>query len=139
MYDHEMVPGTGQESHHMVAGQWIAGKAVAGSGDPLDILNPATGEVVDTVTLATAADVDTAVAAAKAAFTAWSTATPGERSTVLHDLAARMSARAEQYVHTESAQAGKPIRLAREFDVPGSIDNVEFFAGAARHLQGSAA
>ena len=123
----------------MVAGQWIAGKAVAGSGDPLDILNPATGEVVDTVTLATAADVDTAVAAAKAAFTAWSTATPGERSTVLHDLAARMSARAEQYVHTESAQAGKPIRLAREFDVPGSIDNVEFFAGAARHLQGSAA
>ena len=74
----------------MVAGQWIAGtKAVAGSGDPLDILNPATGEVVDTVTLATAADVDTAVAAAKAAFTAWSTATPGERSTVLHDLAAR--------------------------------------------------
>lgn len=123
----------------MVAGQWIDGHAAAGSGDPLDISNPATGEVIDTITLATAADVDAAVAAAADAFPAWSRATPAERSTVLHDLAARMSARAKEYAQVESAQAGKPIRLATEFDVPGSIDNVVFFAGAARHLQGSAA
>ena len=97
------------------------------------------GTVIDEVRLATPEDVAAAVAAAKEAFVGWSTATPGERSTVLHDLAARMSARAEEYAQAESAQAGKPIRLTREFDVPGSIDNAEFFAGAARHLQGSAA
>ncbi|MEZ5185797.1 MAG: gamma-aminobutyraldehyde dehydrogenase [Candidatus Nanopelagicales bacterium] len=123
----------------MTAGQWIDGKALKGSGDPIDVLNPATGAVVDTVSLATPTDVDSAVAAAKAAFGEWAAATPAERSTVLYDLAKAMSARAEEYAQVESAQAGKPIRLAREFDVPGSIDNAVFFAGAARHLQGSAA
>lgn len=120
-------------------GQWINGRAQTGSGEPLEVVNPATGEVVGTVTLATAADVDAAVAAAKSAFPGWSTATPAERSTALHDLARVMSERADEYARVESAQAGKPIRLATEFDVPGSIDNAEFFAGAARHLQGSAA
>ncbi|TXH31017.1 MAG: gamma-aminobutyraldehyde dehydrogenase [Actinobacteria bacterium] len=123
----------------MIKGQWIGGEAREGGGDPMEILNPATGEVIDEVRLATPDDVGAAVAAAKAAFPGWSTATPGERSTVLHDLAARMADRAEEYAQAESAQAGKPIRLTREFDVPGSIDNAEFFAGAARHLQGSAA
>jgi betaine-aldehyde dehydrogenase len=123
----------------MSAGQWINGRAESGSGDSLDVINPANGAVIDTVTLATGQDVDRAVAAAQAAFTQWSRATPVERSTVLHDLARRMSERANEYAEVESAQAGKPIRLTREFDVPGSIDNAEFFAGAARHLQGSAA
>ncbi len=123
----------------MSAGQWINGRAETGSGETLDVINPATGDVIDTVTLATGEDVDRAVAAAKAAFPQWSTATPAERSTALHDLARKMSERADEYARVESAQAGKPIRLATEFDVPGSIDNAEFFAGAARHLQGSAA
>ena len=123
----------------MIKGQWIDGRAHDGGGEAMQILNPATGDVIDEVRLATTEDVDSAVAAAKAAFPDWSTATPGERSTVLHDLAARMAERAEEYAQAESAQAGKPIRLTREFDVPGSIDNAEFFAGAARHLQGSAA
>ncbi len=123
----------------MIKGQWIDGQAHEGGGDPMEILNPATGTVIDEVRLATPDDVDAAVAAAQAAFPGWSTATPGERSTVLHDLARRMADRAEEYAQAESAQAGKPIRLTREFDVPGSIDNAEFFAGAARHLQGSAA
>jgi betaine-aldehyde dehydrogenase len=123
----------------MIAGQWIGGRAEEGGGEPLDIINPADGSVIDTVRLATSDDVDRAVLAASGAFDAWSTATPGDRSTVLHDLAARMSSRAHEYARVEAAQAGKPIRLAREFDVPGSIDNAEFFAAAARHLQGSAA
>jgi betaine-aldehyde dehydrogenase len=123
----------------MIAGQWINGRAVEGGGQTHDILNPADGSVVESLRLATADDVDRAVRAAAEAFPRWSTATPADRSTVLHDLAARMSARAEEYAHAEAVQAGKPIRLAREFDVPGSIDNAEFFAGAARHLQGSAA
>ena len=123
----------------MSAGQWINGRAEDGSGDSLDVTNPATGEVIDTVTLATADDVDRAVAAAKAAFPAWSTTTPAARSTAIHNLARKMAERADLYAQVESAQAGKPIRLTTEFDVPGSIDNAEFFAGAARHLQGSAA
>ncbi len=123
----------------MLPGQWINGRAVAGSGEALDIVNPATSAVIDSVRLATAEDAAAAVAAATAAFREWSSATPAARSEVLHALARRMSERAEQYAHAEAAQAGKPIRLAREFDVPGSIDNASFFAGAARHLQGSAA
>ncbi len=123
----------------MVDGQWIDGRSRAGAGQPFAVVNPATGKTVEQITLATPTDVNAAVAAAKAAFGAWSAATPGERSTVLHDLAAKMAERAEEYAQVEAQQAGKPIRLTREFDVPGSIDNVAFFAGAARHLQGSAA
>ena len=83
-------------------------------------------------------DVDAAVAAARAAFPGWSGATPGERSAVLHTLAGLLEAEAEELAQTESRQAGKPIRLAREFDVPGTIDNTAFFAGAARTLEGQA-
>ncbi|MBK6764387.1 MAG: gamma-aminobutyraldehyde dehydrogenase [Micrococcales bacterium] len=123
----------------MIAGQWIDGRAADGAGDVLAITNPADGSVIEELRLATAADVDAAVAAAKAAFPVWSRTAPAERGEVLHALARRLSERAEEYAQVESKQAGKPIRLTREFDVPGSIDNVVFFAGAARHLQGSAA
>ena len=88
--------------------------------------------------MAGADDVDAAVAAARAAFPGWSGATPGERSAVLHTLAGLLEAEAEELAQTESRQAGKPIRLAREFDVPGTIDNTAFFAGAARTLEGQA-
>ena len=103
-----------------------------------EILNPATGDVVTHIDYATAADVDTAVGRAKAAFPEWSRATPGERSARVAALAAAMDARAEEYVQTETAQTGKPLRLSREFDVPGSIDNALFFSGAARNLEGKA-
>ena len=111
----------------------------ATSSDTHDVLDPSTGEVIATMALGGADDVAAAVAAAAAAFPGWAGATPAERSAALHALAARMSRRAEEYARTESRNAGKPIRLAGEFDVPGSIDNVSFFAGAARHLQGTAA
>ena len=121
-------------------GQWIGGRSVPGSsGESLPVRNPASGALIDTVLLASPADVAAAVAAARAGFATWSVMTPSARSEVLHALAARLSARAQEYAEVESAQAGKPIRLTQGFDVPGSIDNVSFFAGAARHLQGSAA
>ncbi len=121
-------------------GQWINGRDVPGSsGETMDVVNPADGSVVATVTLADAADVDRAVAAAAAAFAHWSTVPPAERSDALLRLADRMAARADEYAQVESRQAGKPIRLTTGFDVPGSIDNVRFFAGAARQLQGTAA
>lgn len=124
----------------MALGQWIGGSARPGTaGETLDITNPADGSVVDTVELASAADVDDAVAAAKAAFGEWARATPATRSDALYALAERMRSRADEYARVESAQAGKPLRLSAGFDVPGSIDNAAFFAGAARHLQGAAA
>lgn len=119
--------------------QFIAGKRRAGTAtETFPVIDPSTGEVLAEATLASPADVDDAVAAARAAFGEWSTATPGERATVLHRLAAALDARADELAVTESRNAGKPIRLAGEFDVPGSIDNVGFFAGAARHLEGKA-
>jgi betaine-aldehyde dehydrogenase len=122
------------------AGHFIDGRPRRGtSGEGLEVLNPADGSTVASVDLAGPAEVDSAVAAAAAAFLEWSRATPAARSEALHALAARMRSREEEYARVESAQAGKPIRLASGFDVPGSIDNAAFFAGAARLLHGSAA
>jgi len=119
-------------------GQFIDGQHEAGRGDRIDILNPADGSIVATLGEATPEDVDVAVAAARQAFPAWAGATPGERSAALMAMADRMEARADEYARVESAQSGKPIKLTTEFDVPGSIDNVRFFAGAARILTGMA-
>ena len=102
------------------------------------MIDPSTGSVVAEVALAGSDDVDRAVRTARTAFEEWRRVTPVERSTLLHALAARMNARAADYAQTETAQTGKPIRLSTEFDVPGSIDNVAFFAGTARNLEGKA-
>ncbi|RAG84562.1 gamma-aminobutyraldehyde dehydrogenase [Streptacidiphilus pinicola] len=119
--------------------QYIDGALRPGtSGDTFDVTNPANGELVQRVDLASTADVDAAVAAAKRAFPAWSTATPAERSAALTRLAAILEERAEDFARVESAQTGKPIKLTTEFDVPGTVDNTAFFAGAARNLEGKA-
>ncbi|MFJ6794068.1 gamma-aminobutyraldehyde dehydrogenase [Streptomyces sp. NPDC091268] len=120
--------------------QYIDGQLRAGTwGQSHTVIDPATGDEVLTYELAGPADVDAAVAAAKRAFPAWSAATPGERSDALHRLAAVLAEQAEDFAYAESLQCGKPIKLSTEFDVPGTIDNTAFFAGAARHLQGQAA
>ncbi|MFD5768814.1 gamma-aminobutyraldehyde dehydrogenase [Streptomyces sp. NPDC127049] len=120
--------------------QYIGGRLRPGtSGRTHSVVDPATGESVYTYELASTADVDEAVAAAKAAFPGWAGATPGERSDALHRFAAVLAERAEEFARVESLQCGKPIRLTTEFDVPGTVDNTAFFAGAARHLQGQSA
>jgi betaine-aldehyde dehydrogenase len=119
--------------------QFINGRAQQGTAAHThEVLNPATGEVVATVDLASADDVDRAVVAARAAFAPWAHTAPAERSTILHRFASILTERAEEFARVESSQTGKPLRLTRCFDVPGTIDNVEFFAGAARHLEGKA-
>lgn len=84
--------------------------------------------------------MDAAVAAARAAYPGWSRATPGERSDALHAFAAVLGERAEELVQAESLQCGKPLKLSREFDVPGTVDNAAFFmrrrAPPARFLGG---
>ena len=119
--------------------QYIAGRQTRGSGEPFQVVNPADGSVVERVALATAADVDTAVAAARAALPGWSSATPGARSEALTRLAAVLADAADDLARVETAQTGKPVKLATEFDVPGTVDNAAFFAGAARNLEGKAA
>lgn len=113
--------------------------AEGSSGEWGDVVNPADGSVVTSMQWAGPADVNAAVTSAKQAFVTWSRTTPVERSTLLHALARRMEERAEEYAQVETSQTGKPLRLCREFDVPGSIDNTAFFAGAARNLDGKAA
>lgn len=120
--------------------QFIAGELRSGtSPHEHTVIDPATGEGVHTYTLAGTADVDAAVAAARAAFPGWAGATPGERSDALHRFSAVLGERAEEFAQAESLQCGKPIKLSREFDVPGTVDNAAFFAGAARHLAGQSA
>ncbi|MCS0604203.1 gamma-aminobutyraldehyde dehydrogenase [Streptomyces sp. LP11] len=120
--------------------QFIAGRLTKGtSGRTHAVIDPATGDEVYTYELAGTEDVDAAVAAARAAFPGWSGATPGERSDALHRFAAVLAERAEDFARAESLQCGKPLKLTREFDVPGTVDNTAFFAGAARHLQGQSA
>lgn len=121
-----------------MASSWIGGTAVKTDGAPHRIVNPATGDAVAEFALATPADVDAAVAAARAALRGWSTATPADRAAVLFKLAKLADENAEALVAEEVSQTGKPVRLAGEFDVPGSVDNIDFFAGAARHLEGKA-
>ncbi|MER6025583.1 gamma-aminobutyraldehyde dehydrogenase [Streptomyces sp. NPDC001851] len=128
------------EERFVAGAQFIAGRLTKGtSGRTHAVVDPATGEEVYRYELAGTDDVDAAVAAAREAFPGWASATPGERSDALHRFAAVLAGRAEDFARAESLQCGKPLKLTREFDVPGTIDNTAFFAGAARHLQGQSA
>ncbi|MGH8892903.1 MAG: gamma-aminobutyraldehyde dehydrogenase [Actinomycetes bacterium] len=121
--------------HQLIAGRRRAGR----SAETFDVTDPSTGETVETVRLADAADVHDAVRAARDAFPGWSSAPPVERSSALTRMAAVLDRRSDEIARTETRQTGKPIRLSTGFDVPGTVDNVAFFAGAARNLEGKAA
>lgn len=119
--------------------QYIGGGFRTGTAErTVDVVNPATGDVVATPDLASPGDVDAAVRAARDAYPQWSTATPAERSDAMHAFAAELRSCSEDLALAETLQTGKPMRLSREFDIAGSIDNVSFFAGTARHLSGMA-
>lgn len=131
--------GNGFQVQDRFAGgaQYIGGRLRPGtSGRHQDVVDPATGSTVHRYELADTDDVDAAVAAAQEAFPGWSGLTPAERSDALHRFAAVLAGRAEDLAYAESLQCGKPIKLSTEFDVPGTVDNVSFFAGAARQLEG---
>jgi len=110
---------------------------VEGQTEP--VLNPATGEVIANAPLSTAADVDRAVKAARSAFPGWSTTTPGERAAALLKLADAIEEHADELAELESDNAGKPINAFRDDEIPFMVDNLRFFAGAARCLEGRAA
>jgi betaine-aldehyde dehydrogenase len=102
------------------------------------VINPATGEQIAVTPLSTGADVDAAVAAAKAAFDGWANTTPQERSLALLKIADAVEEVGEELSQIESLNVGKPIEAMRE-EIPVCVDNLRFFAGAARNLEGKAA
>jgi 1-pyrroline dehydrogenase len=104
----------------------------------MDILNPATGETIAQVPAGTAEDVDAAVERAKGALPEWLETTPGERAEVLLKLADLLEANAEELARIESQNVGKPLGYARD-EIPVCVDNLRFFAGAARILEGKSA
>ncbi|HET8536121.1 MAG TPA: gamma-aminobutyraldehyde dehydrogenase [Solirubrobacteraceae bacterium] len=120
---------------------FIDGEFVAAAEGATDsVVNPATGEEIAQVASSTQADVDRAVAAARAAFDAgWSTATPGERSLALLKLADAIEERADELAQLEATNAGKPINAFKDDEIPFMVDNLRYFAGAARNLEGKAA
>jgi aminobutyraldehyde dehydrogenase len=117
-----------------VGGKWTE----AADGATMDVLNPATGQTIAQVPACTAADVDAAVDAAKEALPEWLDSTPGERAALLLELANILEANAEELAGIESRNVGKPLSYARD-EMPVSADNLRFFAGAARILEGRSA
>lgn len=110
------------------------------SGKTVDVIGPASGEPIARVPESTVEDVNRAVAAAREAFDdgRWSKLPHGARSAIMEKLAVLIEEHAGELAELESQDAGKPIKLARDSDIPFAIDNFHFFAGAARHLAGTA-
>ena len=117
-----------------IDGDW----ADAATGETMAVINPATEEEIARVPKGDASDVDRAVAAARAAFESWSASTPQDRSKALYAFADAIERDAETLSSLEQANVGKPKGTA-DFDVEFTVDNVRFFAGAARVVEGKAA
>lgn len=120
---------------------FIGGEAVEAEGGSEEVRNPATGEVIAEAPLSTKADVDRAVAAARRAFDggAWATIPPAERARALLRMADLIEERGEEIADLEAADAGKPRAAVVEDEIPVMADQLRFFAGAARCLEGRAA
>ena len=112
--------------------------ADAASGETMEVIAPATGETIAEVPRCGAEDVDRAVEAAQAALPDWLEKTPKERSELLHSLADVLDEHAEELAQLESVNVGKPVMASRD-EMPFSADNLRFFAGAARNLEGKSA
>jgi betaine-aldehyde dehydrogenase len=119
---------------------FIAGKKVdAADGRRADLIDPSTGEVFGSAPVSGAEDVDRAYAAAADAFESWGQTTPSERQRALLKFADAMEARADEIVAAESENTGKPIELTATEEMPPALDQIRFFAGAARLLEGRSA
>ena len=111
----------------------------AADGRTTAVVNPSTGEQYATAPLSGPADIDAAMEAANAAFEEWGDTTPSERSLALIRIADAVEARAEELIALEAENCGKPIELTRSEEIPPMVDQIRFFAGAARHLEGKSA
>ena len=108
----------------------------AAEGRTTTLVNPSTGEAFAEAPISGQADVDAAMQAAVRGFEQWREATPSERSRALLHIADRLEERAEELVRLECENTGKPFQLTMDEEVPPAVDQIRFFAGAARMLQG---
>ncbi len=119
---------------------FIGGKSVASkSSETYDLINPSTGEVFASAPQSNAADVDAAMKAAATAFEGWRDSTPGERQKAINKIADAIEERSEELIAIESENTGKPIAVTRAEEMGPMLDQIRFFAGAARHLEGRSA
>src|SRR6478672_3178135 len=118
---------------------FIDGEQSAFDGDTEPVLNPATGEEIARAPRSSADEVDRAVRAARAAFDGWSATTPAERSAALLAIADVVEEHGDEIAQLEALNAGKPIEAVKSDEIPVMADNLRFFAGAARTLEGRAA
>jgi betaine-aldehyde dehydrogenase len=119
---------------------FVNGSYVESKGkDALDLIDPATEEVYAHSPISSAADVDVAYTAAQAAFETWKETTPGERQLALFRIADEMEKRAEEFADLESQDTGKPRTSLVDDEIMLSVDQIRFFAGAARNLEGRSA
>ena len=125
---------TVSKHQNFVGGEWVD----ATGGETMEVLNPATGETIAEVPRSSAADVDRAVQAAKKALPDWLETTPGERAEMLLKLADTLEKHGDEIAELESQNVGKPLASAKD-EIPVAVDNIRFFAGAARLLEGKSA
>ena len=123
------------EIRNFINGQYVAANAESG----FDVIDPATEETYATSPVSGAADVDSAFQAAAAAFEEWGETTPAERQLALFRIADAMEARAEEFADLESKDTGKPRASLVDDEIMLSVDQIRFFAGEARHLNGLSA
>ena len=109
------------------------------SGRTSEVINPATGAGYATAAVSDAADIEVAMKAAKNAFVDWRDSTPSERQRALLKIADALESRADELIAIECENTGKPIGLTSSEEVPPMIDQIRFFAGAARNLEGKSA
>ena len=126
---------TARTLHNLINGEQVP--SVEGRTSPL--VNPSTEETFAEAPVSGAEDVDRALKAAETAFESWRDATPSERQLALLKLADAVEARAEEFVRVESENTGKPVGLTASEEIPPAVDQLRFFAGAARVLEGRAA
>ena len=110
----------------------------AADGRTTDIIDPSTGQKYADAALSGSADVDAAMSVAAKAFESWGQTTPSQRSLALHRIADAIEARAEEIVACEVQNTGKPVALTMSEEIPPMVDQIRFFAGAARMLEGKA-
>jgi betaine-aldehyde dehydrogenase len=119
---------------------FIDGKSVdAADGRRADLIDPTTGQTFGSAPVSGGADVDAAYAAAASAFETWRDTTPSERQRALLKFTDAMEERAEEVIAAECQNTGKPIELTRSEEMPPALDQLRFFAGAARVLEGRSA
>ena len=124
-----------QELQNFIGGQWTD----TSFDKRAELVDPSTGEVFATAPVSSETEVDAAVQSAAAALEKWRDTTPSERSLALIRIADALEARADEFVKAESQNTGKPIGLTRSEEIPPMVDQIRFFAGAARMLHGLSA